>query len=157
MIALYGGKTAKELEALADAAAKGPWLAATRCDETICYRFIFSISAGPTPTNLVVRAYGDNRSDDDNIAFIVAARSAVPALLAEIRRLEKQCRGLADAAANNGRDLLSFERALVDISKSKNGGEAIQIAEDALKPRPATSPAFGNEPAALLEEKCPDL
>jgi hypothetical protein len=56
----------------------------------------------------------------------------------EIERLREQCRGMANAALNNGQGLLIYERALEQIkalSYSEDGeplDDAIQIAETAL-------------------------
>ncbi len=60
----------------------------------------------------------------------------------EIERLVVQCHGLADAALNNGQQLLVFERALdriVELEASEAGeplDDAIAIAKKALEPLP---------------------
>jgi hypothetical protein len=65
-----------ELEALCHAATPGPW----ECD-------IFGI---PGVATKAPNRYRSKHIDELNFAFIAAARTAVPALIAEVRKLREE-------------------------------------------------------------------
>jgi hypothetical protein len=75
------------LEELAAGATPGPWAA-------VCPRVNYRIMAGDL---YVMEAGPDGVRTADDAAFIAAARSAVPALVAEVRRLRMELEGAEKA------------------------------------------------------------
>ena len=67
-----------ELKALTEAATPGPWK----------YDGIMFIQDPDTSMVCEIRGYGADLPMDDNAAFIAAARTALPELIAEIERLQ---------------------------------------------------------------------
>lgn len=95
------------LEALANAATPGPWVANGGVPEQVIHcptkrhpnRTTFHSIVWLTQTDYASGEYYADMMDGD-AQFIAAARDAVPALVAEVRRL----RGLVEAAYREGYD-----------------------------------------------------
>jgi len=75
----------KELSALADKAAPGPWKAAqpVHREDMLCVEHFYGDTG-----NWLGLGEDDGMMDEDDARFIVATREAVPKLIAEIRRLQ---------------------------------------------------------------------
>lgn len=76
-----------EIDALADAATPGPWQALGLMQPAPNYAVI---GGGSIPTQVAVVTR-------ENAAFIAAARTALPALIAEVRRLSREVEAIRDA------------------------------------------------------------
>lgn len=84
------------IEALAEAATKGPWKVAERRDGSVCgidQEDGYDDVVAPGRVECMAYCYGGTsvvEATDADWAFIAASRSAVPALVAEVRRLHAE-------------------------------------------------------------------
>lgn len=85
----------RDIEAVADAATPGPWRLARRVNQRTINGTVTIILSGEAVVKLTEEGTLLHNADT---AFVAVARSAVPALVAEVRRL----RALVPPAAKGG-------------------------------------------------------
>lgn len=99
-----------EIEARARAATPGPWLVCAAEDAAEGLPVAF-FGRGSGPKDVAVRSDGPPRGTaDDDAAFVAHAREDVPALVAEVRRLQKANEALVaafDAALARSHDRIT--------------------------------------------------
>lgn len=107
--------TPEELTAIeqrANAATPGPW------DYSPLGTIVF---AGENTGVASLRMTGDNIA---NAAFVAGSRSDIPALLAEVRRLQKQIAGLIDQEVGQAMDCAKHERQARADERAKLAAES---------------------------------